>query len=160
MAALQKFKILATQCGVTQSPTRSPRTSPLVHLPRKKTTLRMLLTRNTTRRSPAPLPLPARKDPPVEREIDGDSSEKKRDTSHKLKDLFVSSTTSSEDDEDDKVVDEKIGDRTGTEVVFTTPRKLIGLGGEPGSVRPAGWVGLRHRLLRKAWRPMLVAIPE
>ncbi|KAK3189309.1 hypothetical protein Dsin_028870 [Dipteronia sinensis] len=154
MAALQKFKILATQCGVTQSPTRSPRTSPLVQLPRKKTTLRMLLTRNTSRRSTVPLPMPARKDPPVEREIGGDSNEKKRDTSHKLKDLFVSSTTSFEEEED------KIGDRTGTEVVLMTSRKFIVLGGEPGSARPAGWVGFRHRLLRKAWRPMLVAIPE
>ncbi|KAK2635233.1 hypothetical protein Ddye_030025 [Dipteronia dyeriana] len=154
MAALQKFKILATQCGVTQSPTRSPRTSPLVQLPRKKTTLRMLLTRNTSRRSTVPLPLPALKDPPVEREIDGDSNEKKRDTSHKLKDLFVSSTTSFEEEED------KTGDRTGTEVVLMTSRKFIGLGREPGSARPAGWVGFRHRLLRKAWRPMLVAIPE
>ncbi|GFY84787.1 50S ribosomal protein-like protein [Actinidia rufa] len=49
MATLQKFKLLATQCAVAGSPTRSPTTSPVIHLRRRKT-LRMLLGRNRWRR--------------------------------------------------------------------------------------------------------------
>ncbi|XP_050225382.1 uncharacterized protein LOC126674892 [Mercurialis annua] len=157
MAALQKFKLLATQCGVVQSPTRSPspRTSPIIHLRRKKTTLRMLLTRSSTssgRRSPrrqhdpSPMILP----PP----------EKKRGT---LKDLFVSSPAMTFDDDGDeeenvkgKVREMNIGGKC---EVFRM--RVNGLGVEPaGSPRP-GWIGFRHRcLIRRAWRPMLAGIVE
>jgi hypothetical protein len=50
MATLQKFNLLATQCGVAPSLMRSPRTSPVVQLSRRKATLRMLLSRRSPRR--------------------------------------------------------------------------------------------------------------
>ncbi|ESW14939.1 hypothetical protein PHAVU_007G030600 [Phaseolus vulgaris] len=50
MAALQKFKLFATPCGVRQSPTQSPRTSPLVQFRRPKTSLRTLLSLNRSPR--------------------------------------------------------------------------------------------------------------
>lgn len=91
MATLQKFKILATQCGVAQSPTRSPRTSPLVQFPRKKTTLRMLLTRSSSSRCKE-ITLPT----PKEIAVDDQKQRDCRDllvvqSRNKLKDLFVSS---------------------------------------------------------------------
>ncbi|EEF35385.1 conserved hypothetical protein [Ricinus communis] len=153
MATLQKFKLLATQCGVVQSPTRSPRTSPLVHLRRKKTTLRMLLTRSisnsSARRSPPRKDSLPRVLPPLP------PPEKKRDT---LKDLFVSSpiTFDDEDEEEENKKGKMIGGKC---EVFRM--RVNGLGVEPaGSPRP-GWIGFRHRaLIRRAWRPMLVAIVE
>ncbi|KDP29453.1 hypothetical protein JCGZ_18374 [Jatropha curcas] len=153
MATLQKFKLLATQCGVAESPTRSPRTSPIVHLrSRKKTTLRMLLTRSSgsgrrspRRHEPSPIPHQQRLLPPL--------PEKKRDT---LKDLFVSSPSFEEEEENKDKVREMIGGKC---EVFRM--RVNGLGAElAGSPRP-GWIGFRHRyLIRRAWRPMLVGIPE
>ncbi|KAM1196164.1 hypothetical protein FF1_022816 [Malus domestica] len=49
MGTLQKFKLLAMQCGMAQSPTRSPWSSPLIQLPRRKPTLLMLFTRSNSR---------------------------------------------------------------------------------------------------------------
>ncbi|WRX13297.1 hypothetical protein QQP08_005784 [Theobroma cacao] len=159
MATLQKFKLFATQCGVTQSPTRSPRTSPLVNFRRPKTTLRMLLTRTSSRKSSTCREMSY---PPS---FVGNLPEKKKGdkdlSGRTLKDLFVSSPTLEEEEDDDegKVVKEKYGGKS--EVVLAS--KLSGLnalGGEPGSPR-AGWIGFRHRmLLRRGWRPMLVTIPE
>ncbi|XP_019427083.1 PREDICTED: uncharacterized protein LOC109335403 [Lupinus angustifolius] len=77
MATLQKFKLFATPCGVAQSPTQSPRTSPLVQFRRHKTTLQSLLWLNRSSR---------RRDSPLLQEH---SSEKKGRNS--LKELFVSS---------------------------------------------------------------------
>lgn len=151
MATLQKFKLLATQCGVAQSPTRSPRTSPVVHLPqRRKTTLRMLLGRRSPRRQEPQLP-PIHPVAPL--------PERKRGT---LKDLFISSAMSFDDElEEGKRGEERedvIGGFGGRCEVYRM--KVNGLGDGPGSPRP-GWIGLRHRsILRRAWRPMLVAIPE
>ncbi|KAJ4843743.1 hypothetical protein Tsubulata_048733, partial [Turnera subulata] len=150
MATLQKFKLLATQCGVAQSPTRSPRTSPVVHLRRRKTTLRMLLTRTSSRRSPPrrlqepPPPLPP---PPPQ-----PAPEKKRDT---LKDLFGSSFE--EDEEGGEEKREGVGFGGKCEV-FKMRVNYGLLGGEPGGSSPRpGWIGFRHRnLLRRAWRPMLL----
>ncbi|KAJ8769834.1 hypothetical protein K2173_008242 [Erythroxylum novogranatense] len=149
MATLQKFKLLATQCGVAQSPTRSPRTSPVVHLRRRKTTLRMLLSRSSSRRSP-----PRQFYPPPLPKVPGPPPEKKRDT---LKDLFVSSPAfEGEEEKDDRKAREVMGE--GKCDVFKM--KVNGLLGEPGSPRP-GWIGFRHRsILRRAWRPMLAGIPE
>ncbi|KAJ9140776.1 hypothetical protein P3X46_031380 [Hevea brasiliensis] len=151
MATLQKFKLLATECGVAQSPTRSPRTSPVVHLRRKKTTLRMLLSRSSGsgRRSP-----PRHERPPIhcQPRIAAPLPEKKRDT---LKDLFVSSP-SFEDEENKGKVREMIGGKC---EVFTM--RVNGLAGEPADSPRQGWIGFRHRsLIRRAWRPILVAIPE
>uniref|UniRef100_M1CHY2 DUF7806 domain-containing protein n=1 Tax=Solanum tuberosum TaxID=4113 RepID=M1CHY2_SOLTU len=95
MATLQKFKLLATQCAVAGSPTRSPTTSPVIHLRRRKT-LRMLLSRSiggggSGRR------LPRREVCSPDRFVgERDSTEKGKElvVSHKLKDLFVSSPPS------------------------------------------------------------------
>ncbi|GLU04707.1 hypothetical protein SLE2022_218430 [Rubroshorea leprosula] len=157
MATLQKFKLLATQCGVVQSPTRSPRTSPLVHFRRRKSTLRMLLTRTTSRRS-----LSSRVISNQKRFVPALPPEKKNDNkdsnSRTLKDLFVSSPPFGEEEEEEdksKVVNEKNDGKS--EVL---PPKLKEQEVESNSPRP-GWVGFRHRLLlRRAWRPMLVSIPE
>ncbi|KAL0424015.1 UNVERIFIED_CONTAM: hypothetical protein Sradi_0936300 [Sesamum radiatum] len=92
MATLQKFKLLATQCAVAGSPTRSPTASPVIHLRRRKT-LRMLLARGGSggRRLP-----PRCDDASPDRRgsaDEGSSPEKGKQlsVSHKLKDLFVSS---------------------------------------------------------------------
>ncbi|KAI3430019.1 uncharacterized protein J3R85_008291, partial [Psidium guajava] len=80
------FKLLATQCSVVGSPSRSPTTSPVVHLRRRKT-LRMLLNRTDRRRLPrregSPKQDLGRRSPP-----ENPDSFRAR---HKLRDLFVSS---------------------------------------------------------------------
>ncbi|XP_050119035.1 uncharacterized protein LOC126596480 [Malus sylvestris] len=75
MGTLQKFKLLATQYGVAQSPTRSPGTSPFIRFRRRKPTLLMLLTRSSSRRRDPPVPMP--------------QSEKTPPQWNSLKDLFV-----------------------------------------------------------------------
>ncbi|XP_030928801.1 uncharacterized protein LOC126689592 [Quercus robur] len=155
MATLQKFKLLATQCGVAPSPTRSPRTSPVVQLPRRKTTLRMLLSRS---RSNPPFPplipsifSPQKKDKKKEKEKDSMAVQ-----SHTLKDLFVSSPPLELEETHGGEMEERLG--------------LVGSGGigcgfdnwraGPGSPKPV-WNGFRYRsLLRRAWRPVLTTIPE
>ncbi|TYG80395.1 hypothetical protein ES288_D02G213100v1 [Gossypium darwinii] len=156
MTTLQKFKLLATQCGVTQSPTRSPRTSPLLNFRRPKTTLRMLLTRSGSRKSSS------YREMVYPQSFFGISGEKKKGdkdlSGRTLKDLFVSSGGEYEEDQG-KVVKEKFGGKGEVEVA-TKLGGVNGLGGEAGSAR-AGWIGFRHRMvLRKAWRPMLQTIPE
>ncbi|XWS22474.1 hypothetical protein CRYUN_Cryun29cG0038100 [Craigia yunnanensis] len=152
MATLQKFKLLATQCGVTQS----PRTSPVVNFRRPKTTLRMLLTRTSSSKSST------HREMSYPQSFVGNLPEKKKGnkdlSGRTLKDLFVSSPLI-EEEVDGKVVEEKFGGKS--EVVLETQYNgLNGLAGEPGSPRP-GWIGFRHRIrLRKAWRPMLMTIPE
>ncbi|GLT58183.1 hypothetical protein SLA2020_310980 [Shorea laevis] len=154
MATLQKFKLLATQCGVAQSPTRSPSTSPIVvHFPRRKSTLRMLLTRTTSRRGVPNQDCFVATSPPEKKKKKNDDRDTKDRT---LKDLFVSSPQPCGEDEDkSNVFNGKIGGKS--EVL---PDNSKGLDVGPGSPR-TGWVGFRHRLLlRRAWRPMLVSIPE
>ncbi|OMO63966.1 hypothetical protein COLO4_32156 [Corchorus olitorius] len=161
MATLQKFKLLATQCGVTQSPTRSPRTSPIVNFCRPKTTLRMLLTRSGSRKSSTcremSYPQSFVANLPEKKKGDNDLS------GRTLKDLFISSSPSlgeeNSNNDQGKVGGGKFGGKN--EVVLASKLSgLNGLGGEPGSPR-TGWVGFRHRmLLRRAWRPMLMTIPE
>ncbi|KAG2709403.1 hypothetical protein I3843_05G216100 [Carya illinoinensis] len=154
MATLQRFKLLATQCGVAPSPTRSPRTSPVVHFRRRKTTLRMLLSRTSTRRSPSQGDPPAPQVIPSSR-LPGKQKEKNLGEAQgrfTLKDLFVSSSPL----EETKEV---------TTVGLVGSGSLVGGGlnnwkAGPGSPRPA-WTGFRYRsLLRKAWRPVLDSIPE
>ncbi|XWS63525.1 hypothetical protein CRYUN_Cryun06bG0106400 [Craigia yunnanensis] len=159
MATLQKFKLLATQCGVTQSPTRSPRTSPVVNFRCPKTTLRMLLTRTSSRKSSTC------REMSYPQSFVGNLPEKKKGdkdlSSRTLKDLFVSSPSLEEEEQDDegKVVKEKFGGKS--EVGLGTKfSALSGMGREPSSPRP-GWIGFRHRMvLRRAWRPMLMTISE
>ncbi|KAE8672980.1 nicotinamide adenine dinucleotide transporter 2 [Hibiscus syriacus] len=154
MTTLQKFKLLATHCGVTQSPTRSPRTSPLVNFRRPKTTLRMFLTRTGSRKSSNA------REMPYPQSFTGIPAEKKKGSGHSLKDLFVSSPSLEGGDGNEyETVEDKFGGK-GEVVLATKVGGLNGLGGEPGSPRP-GWMGFRHRmLLRKAWRPMLQTIHE
>lgn len=159
MATLQKFKLLATQCAVAGSPTRSPSASPVIHLRRRKT-LRMLLSRPERR-------LPRREIPSEVSEIDDDDDGEDRPpmkskdvrTRRKLKDLFVSSPPL-EDRVSDKRDDgeEQRGLLPGTGSVsggvgLAARRRGI------GSLRPVT-AGFRYRLLRRAWRPVLVTIPE
>ncbi|KAK4346778.1 hypothetical protein RND71_033117 [Anisodus tanguticus] len=157
MATLQKFKLLAIQCAVAGSPTRSPTTSPVIHLRRRKT-LRMLLSRGggsgTGRR------LPRREVCSLDRLVgDRDSPDKGKElvVSHKLKDLFVSSPPSFE-----RSISEN------TRQGFSPATSGAGGGFSAGSavrkmgirsLRPLS-VTFRQRLLRRAWRPVLVSIPE
>lgn len=133
MATLQKFKFLATQCAVAGSPSRSPTASPVIHLRRRKT-LRMLLGRGGRR-------LPPSCDDGEPDRSDGERSPER--VSHKLKDLFVSSPP--------ERASENVGER------------LLPAGGGrragARSLRPLS-ATFRQRLLRRAWRPALVAIPE
>ncbi|XP_019439041.1 PREDICTED: uncharacterized protein LOC109344740 [Lupinus angustifolius] len=143
MATLQKFKLFATLCGIAQSPTQSPRTSPLVNLRRPKTTLQTLLCLNRSHR---------RRDSPLLQEH---SSEKKRRNS--LKELFVSSPP--------KEGEEKVQAAAATMLgsVAIGNMGLIGPGSTDGyGPRNPGWMGFRCRSLlkRKAWRPLLLTIHE
>ncbi|PON53119.1 50S ribosomal protein-like protein [Parasponia andersonii] len=167
MATLQKFKLLATQCAVSGSPTRSPSASPVIHLRRRKT-LRMLLSRPERR-------LPRREIAPEVPEIDGEDpppkKSKEASARRKLKDLFVSSPPPLEDRISDKRgidggdEEEQRGLLPGTGSVsggfgvggsgFGSAARRRGI----GSLRPVS-AGFRYRLLRRAWRPVLVTIPE
>lgn len=151
MASLLKFKLLPTHCGVAQSPTLSPRTSPLVHLRRRKTTLRMLLTLNSGRRSPRRRALPEKK-----RDDHKDFSR-----SNTLKDLFVSSPPYVGTDGDVHETTVAAPSRNVTPVCKEKEYGEVGSAGwNPGSPRP-GWTGFRYKyLLRKTWRPVLAGIPE
>ncbi|KAJ6867285.1 hypothetical protein NC652_038491 [Populus alba x Populus x berolinensis] len=83
MATLQKFKLLATQCAVTATPTQSPTTSPVFHIRRRRKTLRMLLSKKSDARWRAP----RRED---QSEVEEDPLPEKG-VRRKLKDLFVAS---------------------------------------------------------------------
>lgn len=129
MAPLHRFKMLATKCTVACSPTRSPTTSPVIPLRRRKT-LRMLLSHGDS---------------------DDRSPEKGRpfSVSRKLKDLFVSSPPG---------LQERVARNR------SSPTSGGGAGGGVGrcgarSRRPTAST-FRQRLLRRAWRPLLIAIPE
>ncbi|RDY13251.1 LEAF RUST 10 DISEASE-RESISTANCE LOCUS RECEPTOR-LIKE PROTEIN KINASE-like 1.1, partial [Mucuna pruriens] len=132
MAALQRLKLLATPCGVGQSPTQSPRTSPLVQFRRPKTSLRTLLSLN---RSPRRQEHVVEKDP-MRR--------------HSLKDLFVSSPPREE-----HVHDHETTPMLGSVAVSHS------WSNQPCSTNPP-WTGFRCRSLlkRKHWRPLLLTIPE
>lgn len=145
MATLQKFKLLATQCAVAGSPTRSPTTSPVIHLRRRKT-LRMLLSRGGDSGGGSDRSVSPGDDASPDRiSGDGDSPDKGKELigSHKLKDLFVSSPPS-----------EKSKPEFSPEIDGSAVR---GIGVR--SVRPLS-ATFRQRLLRRVWRPMLVSIPE
>ncbi|KAM1517541.1 hypothetical protein ACFX15_020155 [Malus domestica] len=142
MGTLQKFKLLATQCGVAQSPTRSPRSSPLIQLPRRKPTLLMLLTRSSSRRRDPPVPMPLPEELPVQR--------------NSLKDLFVSSPPFELND--GRKAESERDKRAEFGSLRAVGKEIGGFG--PGSPRPA-WTGFRYKsLMRRAWRPVLVTIPE
>ncbi|XVE72111.1 hypothetical protein DITRI_Ditri11bG0012000 [Diplodiscus trichospermus] len=163
MATLHKFKLLATQCAVAGSPGRSPTTSPVVHLRRRKT-LRMLFNRSsaTERRrfhrrhddnnfDPPPPPPPP---PPTTSNAENKRNTSGRKSRGKLKELFVASPPFEERDSNNK-------SREDTENLL--PVSVSSVDGfssrGSGSLRPIT-ASFRYRLLRRAWRPMLVTIPE
>ncbi|CAH8358901.1 unnamed protein product [Eruca vesicaria subsp. sativa] len=143
MATLQRFKFLATQCGVEQSPTRSPSpsTSPLVQFRRKKTTLKMLLS----------LGSPSRREQTL---IHHEASH--RDVGgRKLRDLFVSSSPLEEEEEEEE---ERPKGKTKEEVLAAMRAKLNASAGS--QMESAVWFGFSKRLLKRAWRPKLGTITE
>ncbi|XP_054824370.1 uncharacterized protein LOC129322231 [Prosopis cineraria] len=155
MATLQKFKLLATHCGMARSPTRSPRASPMVQFRRRKTTLRMLLNRNMGRQSPR-----RRNSPIQQNHLFGVPEERKKEKRkelmrrNSLKELFVSSPPKEEANTE---IPTRRLDSVGT---------VVGIGGPvvwsngPGSPKPV-WRGFRIRsLLKKGWHPGLQPISE
>ncbi|XP_022880722.1 uncharacterized protein LOC111397991 [Olea europaea var. sylvestris] len=152
MATLQKFKLLATHCAVAGSPTRSPTTSPVIHLRRRKT-LRMLLSRNGGGEGRKLPPRPGDDSSDGRRsDASGESPEKEKDTvvSHKLRDLFVSSPPPFEER------------KSGTGNVQDGMLPSASVDARRGITRPLRPLSatFRQRLLRRAWRPVLGAIPE
>ncbi|KAE9604889.1 hypothetical protein Lalb_Chr10g0091341 [Lupinus albus] len=141
MPTLHKFKLLATQCAVSGSPTRSPTASPVIHLRRRKT-LRMFLSRRSD-------------DPP---QIHRNDVVRVRS---KLKDLFVSSPSPpSPLQDDDKSCRQQQQQQEEQEILL--PRFRSGSPfrrGGAASLRPVS-SAFRYRLIRRAWRPMLLTIPE
>ncbi|KAJ0241391.1 hypothetical protein HA466_0217950 [Hirschfeldia incana] len=141
MATLQRFKFLATQCGVEQSPTRSPSpsTSPLVQFRRKKTTLKMLLSLGSPSR---------REQPVIHQAADKDVA------GRKLRDLFVSSSPLEEEEEE-----ERPKGKTNEEVLAAMA--AIKLNASASSqLESAALFGFSKRLLKRAWRPKLGTITE
>ncbi|KAE8662389.1 peptide methionine sulfoxide reductase A4 [Hibiscus syriacus] len=163
MASLHRFKLLATQCAVASSPGRSPTTSPVVHLHRRKT-LRMLLNRSsaTGRRRcyrdheesnfDLPPPPPAT---PTTSKSDSNKKPNGKKGRRKLKELFVASPPFEERKGNGKSCEEKNEDLL--PVTVGSGEVLSSRGS--GSVRTVT-ASFRYRLLRRAWRPMLVTISE
>ncbi|KAL1223300.1 hypothetical protein V5N11_010875 [Cardamine amara subsp. amara] len=147
MATLQRFKFLATQCGVPQSPTRSPspRTSPLVQLRRNKTTLKMLLSlRSPSRREQQPL-----------------IHHQKDVSGRKLRDLFVSSSSVDEDEDEAELEKERKRGKSKEEVLAAMAARLNAANSfQCESDAAPVWFGFSKRLLQRAWRPKLGTIPE
>ncbi|KAJ6290645.1 hypothetical protein OIU78_026397 [Salix suchowensis] len=147
MATLQKFKLLATQCTITATPTQSPTTSPVFHIRRRRKTLRMLL----SKKSDARWRVPRREDQSEEEE----DPLPEKGVRRKLKDLFVSSPPFEQKER-------RAGERGGGEEVGLISGGGGGAsrrGGAASSLRPVA-ASFRYRLLRRAWRPVLVTIPE
>ncbi|KAF6134952.1 hypothetical protein GIB67_037479 [Kingdonia uniflora] len=137
MVTMQKFKFLATQCStIAQSPSRSPTTSPVIHIRNhRRKTLRMLLNRaKTTKDQRTTTKVVVGVDQPV-------------NLSRKLKDFLLVSSPPLDGNDTVK----------GDELII--PRRMERSGARVGLRRP--FMGsLRYRLLRRAWRPVLVTIPE
>ncbi|KAL3525482.1 hypothetical protein ACH5RR_013854 [Cinchona calisaya] len=162
MATLQKFKLLATQCAVSGSPTRSPSASPVIHLRRRKT-LRMLLSRGGSGSGSGSgnRRISRREEgSPDRRRIERDSPEKGKEmvVSHKLRDLFISSPPSFEEKVSENVRDGLLSCGSGGGGGGGGLRRSDGGGGDR-SLRPLS-ATFRQRLLRRAWRPVLMSIPE
>ncbi|CAL9239627.1 unnamed protein product [Arabidopsis halleri] len=157
--SLQKFKLLATHCStVAESPTRSP----VIHLRRRKT-LRLLLTRSSDRW----------RLPEIQNNVDESKKSDKRDkirSRRKLRELFVSSPPFEESGGGggEKAMKMEVEVEMERDVPVNGVSNNGGFGEEitarrvgfNGSVRPMSSVTLRCRLLRRAWRPVLVTIPE
>uniref|UniRef100_A0A1J3FDD6 Uncharacterized protein n=1 Tax=Noccaea caerulescens TaxID=107243 RepID=A0A1J3FDD6_NOCCA len=168
MSSLQKFKLLATQCStVAESPTRSP----VIHLRRRKT-LRLLLTRSSDRWR---LPYHHHDSPEIQNNADeATGSDGARSVSvkknkirsrSKLRELFVSSPPVEENQrrgvgDAEKEMGRAIsvhGVKTNGGIGEELTARRVGF---HGSIRPMLSGTFRCRLLRRAWRPVLVTIPE
>ncbi|KAF8116966.1 hypothetical protein N665_0013s0025 [Sinapis alba] len=148
MATLQRFKFLATQCGVAPSPTRSPspRTSPLVQFRPKKTTLKMLLS----------LIPPSRREQPLIHQARSLAADKDV-AGRKLRDLFVTSSPVEEEEEEK----ERPKGKTKEEVLAAMAAKLNAAASSQVENNAAPvWSRFSKRLLQRAWRPKLGTIPE
>ncbi|XP_074583243.1 uncharacterized protein LOC141839403 [Curcuma longa] len=146
MAKLHKFKLLATQCAApaaVASPSRSP--APSFRLRRRRTLLGLLGGGGgSARRQQTPGKPPLPQDRPTE---------KRALLSHSLADLFVASPpppAAAVEGTRDKPVG--VAGRSGFDIVAAGARGA----GVPRFVSRS----LRYRLLRRTWRPVLVAIPE
>ncbi|XP_042503032.1 uncharacterized protein LOC122080183 [Macadamia integrifolia] len=149
MATLQKFKLLATQCAIAGSPTRSPTTSPIIHLRRRKT-LRMLLSRT----SGSGRRLFRREELPDRQEVVPDSHPPESRT---LKDLFISSPPPQELQRQDNL--NKATEKIGGGDMEAFPSSIINRG-DTSMARRFSIGSYRYRLSRRVWRPILIAIPE
>ncbi|XP_061376291.1 uncharacterized protein LOC133318317 [Gastrolobium bilobum] len=148
MPAFHSLKLLPTNCA-TNSTTQSPTASPVIrlHRRRRRKTLRMLL---LDRRH---------QDPP---EITDE--EIRIRVRHKLKDLLVSSPPPTGDDER-----RREGERKEREALLpaVSVSGSVGFRFRTVAFRRGGAASLgpvssafRRRLLRRAWRPVLLTIPE
>ncbi|OMO80249.1 hypothetical protein CCACVL1_13095 [Corchorus capsularis] len=158
-------------CAVAGSPGRSPTTSPVVHLRRRKT-LRMLLNRSSTterrrfyRRhddnSFDPPPQPPPPPPPTVPSATSTAENKKnsngKKSRRKLKELFVASPPFEERESNNN--NKSCAEET-VDLLPGTASSGDGFSSRgSGSLRPIT-ASFRYRLLRRAWRPMLVTIPE
>ncbi|KAF7136237.1 hypothetical protein RHSIM_Rhsim08G0083300 [Rhododendron simsii] len=154
MATLQKFKFLATQCAVAGSPSRSPTTSPVIHLRRRKT-LRMFLSRAGSASRGRDESLDHRKDNSAAADGSPEKIKQQLVVRSKLKDFFVSSPPPPLEERGT----ENIRERFLTREDVLSGGGVGSLGGRRGGIRPLS-AAFRQRLLRRAWRPVLVAIPE
>ncbi|XAR51519.1 hypothetical protein NMG60_11006166 [Bertholletia excelsa] len=159
MATLQKFKLLATQCAVARSPRRSPSTSPVIHLRRRKT-LRMLLSRTGGnggggRRLPRGDELLDQRDNMA---VASPEKSKALVVSHKLKDFLLSSPPPLEKKASERV--RGIGEGRLPASAFARGGGVSGLRVGQRSFRPLTATFRQRLLLRRAWRPVLCTIPE
>lgn len=147
MPTLHKFKLLATECVVARNPTMSP----VMHLRRRKT-LRMLLSHGAGGGRRLPVQHEDWSSDQRVKRNDRLSTEKSKKNffSHKLKDLFASSPPAFDERVSDNVKEEEILPPCGGGA-----RRRDGA----RSRRPVSAL-FRRRLLRRAWRPVLVTIPE
>ncbi|CAO2817231.1 unnamed protein product [Amaranthus hypochondriacus] len=161
--SLQKFKLLATQCAVIGSPARSPTTSPVIHIRRRKTLRMFLGGKGNGSVFNRRFIYPSRRVESLDRQKIGTEKsviEKENIGARlKLKDLFVSSSTPTkvleEDGQDNRLLLTDSSSAVGGEDGGVVVRRVNG-----GGVRPFS-ATLRQRLLmRRMWRPVLVGIPE
>ncbi|KAH0450038.1 hypothetical protein IEQ34_020730 [Dendrobium chrysotoxum] len=137
MEALQKLKTLALQCTAA---------SPLLSFRRRKTLRRILRSPFSSRRRRRHADLPRMKQAAAEKKplIAGSS----------LKDLFVKSPPPSPPVLSGGGGDSGSWKRIAVDGLSGSGHRGVVIG------RRVGLAGLRYRLLRPAWRPKLVAIPE
>ncbi|KAK4765991.1 hypothetical protein SAY87_007633 [Trapa incisa] len=160
MGSLQKVKQFTTSCTISSSPTRSPSTSPVVHIRRRRRkTLRMLLNHSDERRK-------FRLNYPESRVAREEGSQERAAATvacglrsrRKLKDLLMSSPSpplgeGTESDDGGEAAGPLMPEIATSDGSISIRRRYT------GSLRTASGP-FRYRLLRRAWRPVLGPIPE